>query len=150
MSINKKTAAALAAAALAAGAASATELPWTGGDATLGDGKVVILCDGNGNVTNIVAKPTGGEELRITGTAMTFAACATIDFAAPAEGAVAGGSLVFANDVTAAGSGFGTATNRVTFVHADGRIERLPLLTKAAVARRIVRFAEISQISHPS
>ena len=49
--------------------------------------------------------------------------------------------LVVANDVTAAGSGFGTATNRVTFVHADGRIERLPLLTKAAVARRIVRFA---------
>ena len=38
--------------------------------------------------------------------------------------------LVVAND-----------TNRVTFVHADGRIERLPLLTKAAVARRIVRFA---------
>ena len=49
--------------------------------------------------------------------------------------------LVVANDVTAAGSGFGTATNRVTFVHADGRIERFPLLTKAAVARRIVRFA---------
>ena len=49
--------------------------------------------------------------------------------------------LVVANDVTAAGSGFGTATNRVTFVYADGRIERLPLLTKAAVARRIVRFA---------
>ena len=50
--------------------------------------------------------------------------------------------LVVANDVTAAGSGFGTATNRVAFVQADGRIERLPLLTKAAVARRIVRFAE--------
>ena len=46
--------------------------------------------------------------------------------------------LVVANDVTAAGSGFGTATNRVSFVFPDGRIERLPLLSKAAVARRIV------------
>ena len=76
---------------------------WTGGDATLGDGKVQILCDGSGNVTNITAKPTGGEVLRITGTAMTFAAGATIEFSAPSEGSVAGGSLVFANDVTAAG-----------------------------------------------
>jgi phosphopantothenoylcysteine decarboxylase/phosphopantothenate--cysteine ligase len=50
--------------------------------------------------------------------------------------------LVVANDVSAAGSGFGTATNRVSFVHADGRVERLPLLTKHAVARRIVRFVE--------
>lgn len=103
MNIKHRAAAALAAATLAASPASATELPWTGGDATLGDGKVTILCDGSGNVTNIVAKPTGGEELRITGSAMTFAAGATIEFAAPSEGAVAGGSLVFANDVTAEG-----------------------------------------------
>lgn len=47
--------------------------------------------------------------------------------------------LVVANDVTAAGSGFGTATNRVAFVFPDGRIERLPLLSKDAVARRLVR-----------
>ena len=46
--------------------------------------------------------------------------------------------LVVANDVTAAGSGFGTTTNRVSFVFPDGCIERLPLLPKAAVARRIV------------
>ena len=46
--------------------------------------------------------------------------------------------FVVANDVTAAGSGFGTATNRVSFVFPDGRIERLPLLSKSAVARRIV------------
>ena len=49
--------------------------------------------------------------------------------------------LVVANDVTAAGSGFGTATNRVTFVFPDGRLERLPLLSKDAVARRIVKTA---------
>ena len=90
--------------AAAAMVASGTELPWTGGDATLGDGKVTILCDGSGNVTNVTARPTGGEELRITGSAMTFAAGATITFAAPSDGAVANGSLVFANDVTAAGA----------------------------------------------
>ena len=50
--------------------------------------------------------------------------------------------LVVANDVTAAGSGFGTATNRVSFVFPDGCIERLPLLSKAAVACRIVRTVE--------
>ena len=52
--------------------------------------------------------------------------------------------LVVANDVTEAGSGFGTATDRVSFVHADGRIERLPLLSKSSVARRIVRFATMA------
>ena len=51
--------------------------------------------------------------------------------------------LVVANDVTAAGSGFGTTTNRVTFVFPDGRVERLPLLPKAAVARRLVKAAAL-------
>ena len=46
--------------------------------------------------------------------------------------------LVVANDVTEKGCGFGTATNRVTFIFPDGRVERLPLLTKVAVARRII------------
>ena len=46
------------------------------------------------------------------------------------------------NDVSEPGSGFGTTTNRVTFVTPDGRVQRLPLLSKLAVARRIVRFAE--------
>jgi len=50
--------------------------------------------------------------------------------------------LVVGNDVSEPGSGFGTATNRVTFVTPDGRVQRLPLLSKLAVARRIVRFAE--------
>ena len=104
MNIKKKAVTALAAATLAAAPASATELPWTGGDATLGDGKVVILCDENGSVTNIVAKPTGGEELRITGTAMTFADGAKVSLASPASGSYADGSLVFANDVTAQGA----------------------------------------------
>ena len=44
--------------------------------------------------------------------------------------------------MTAPGAGFGVGTNRVTFVRPDGTLERLPLLGKDAVARRIVRFAE--------
>lgn len=48
--------------------------------------------------------------------------------------------LVVGNDVTAKGCGFGTTTNRVTFVFPDGRVAPLPLLSKDAVARRIVAF----------
>lgn len=47
--------------------------------------------------------------------------------------------LVVANDVTAAGSGFGVRTNRVSFVWPDGNIENLPLMSKESVARRIIR-----------
>ena len=50
--------------------------------------------------------------------------------------------LVVGNDVTAHGSGFGTTTNRVTFVTPDGHVQHLPLMSKLAVARRIVAFAE--------
>ena len=50
--------------------------------------------------------------------------------------------LVVGNDVTAHGSGFGTTTNRVTFVTPDGLVRHLPLMSKLAVARRIVAFAE--------
>ncbi|HEY8647934.1 MAG TPA: bifunctional phosphopantothenoylcysteine decarboxylase/phosphopantothenate--cysteine ligase CoaBC, partial [Candidatus Limnocylindria bacterium] len=44
--------------------------------------------------------------------------------------------LVVANDVSAAGSGFGSDTDRVTVVGADGT-EALPLLPKSEVARRL-------------
>jgi len=50
--------------------------------------------------------------------------------------------MIVANDVTEKGAGFGTDTNRVTFVRKDGSVERLPLMTKAAVATRIVRESE--------
>jgi phosphopantothenoylcysteine decarboxylase/phosphopantothenate--cysteine ligase len=51
--------------------------------------------------------------------------------------------FIVANDVTAAGSGFGTETNQVTFFHADGRSEELPLMSKYAVAHAILdRVAE--------
>ena len=45
--------------------------------------------------------------------------------------------LVVANDVSEAGSGFGSDTDRVTIVSADGAVA-LPLLPKTEVARRIV------------
>ena len=50
--------------------------------------------------------------------------------------------LVVANDVTLPGAGFGVDTNRVTFVFPNGCAEPLPLMSKYAVARRIVRLAE--------
>ena len=50
--------------------------------------------------------------------------------------------FVVANDVTEPGAGFGVATNKVAFVFPDGRIERLPLMSKRAVARRVVATAE--------
>ena len=46
--------------------------------------------------------------------------------------------LLVANDVTEAGSGFGTTTNRVTLFAADGRVDPLPLLPKRIVANRIL------------
>ena len=51
-------------------------------------------------------------------------------------------AFVVANDVTEKGAGFGTSTNRVTFVRDDGSVERLPLMTKHAIAARIVKEVE--------
>ena len=51
-------------------------------------------------------------------------------------------AFVVANDVTASGAGFGVDTNRAAFVFADGRVERLPLMSKRTLARRIVVAAE--------
>jgi phosphopantothenoylcysteine decarboxylase/phosphopantothenate--cysteine ligase len=46
--------------------------------------------------------------------------------------------LICANDVTEPGSGFGTDTNRVTLLGRDGLREDLPLMSKEAVAGRIL------------
>ena len=46
--------------------------------------------------------------------------------------------LLVANDVAEAGSGFGTDTNRVSILAADGSREDLPLLSKRAVADRLL------------
>ncbi len=50
--------------------------------------------------------------------------------------------MIVANDVTEKGAGFGTDTNRVTLLRRDGSVEKLPMMTKLAVARRIVRACE--------
>lgn len=52
--------------------------------------------------------------------------------------------FVVANDVTAAGAGFGTDTNRVTLVFPDHE-EELPLLSKVEVAHRILDRASALQ-----
>ena len=46
--------------------------------------------------------------------------------------------FIVANDVTKKGSGFGTDTNRVTFVFPDGTQKKFPLMTKRMVAKRIL------------
>jgi phosphopantothenoylcysteine decarboxylase/phosphopantothenate--cysteine ligase len=54
--------------------------------------------------------------------------------------------LVVVNDVTAPGAGFDVETNRVSLVSEQG-VERLPLMSKRAVGRRIVEWIEKFQIS---
>jgi phosphopantothenoylcysteine decarboxylase/phosphopantothenate--cysteine ligase len=49
-----------------------------------------------------------------------------------------GVDLLVANDVSEAGSGFGTDTNRVTILSSDGTEEAMPLLAKRAVADLIL------------
>lgn len=49
---------------------------------------------------------------------------------------------ILANDVSRPDRGFDTAANAGLLVYADGREEALPLMTKVAMARRIVRAAE--------
>lgn len=51
-------------------------------------------------------------------------------------------SFIVANDVTEKGSGFGTETDRVTFVFPDGSQKRFPLMSKRRVAAALVRELE--------
>jgi phosphopantothenoylcysteine decarboxylase/phosphopantothenate--cysteine ligase len=46
--------------------------------------------------------------------------------------------FIVANDITARDSGFDTDTNLVTIIDREGKIDRLPLLTKREVAERIL------------
>lgn len=49
-----------------------------------------------------------------------------------------GADLLVANDVAEAGSGFGTDTNRVVILSADGSRDDLPMLSKREVAERLL------------
>lgn len=61
--------------------------------------------------------------------------------AAAAKAKDKGVDLLIANDVAKEGSGFGSDTNEVTIVFADGRTESLPLMPKADVAHAILSAA---------
>ena len=51
-------------------------------------------------------------------------------------------AFVVANDVTESGCGFGTDTNRVALVYADGRVVSLPKQTKRALGAALVGACE--------
>jgi phosphopantothenoylcysteine decarboxylase/phosphopantothenate--cysteine ligase len=57
---------------------------------------------------------------------------------APDKAARKGVDLLVANDVAAAGSGFGSATNQVTLITPGGEPEAWPLLSKREVAERLL------------
>lgn len=47
--------------------------------------------------------------------------------------------MIVANDITARDAGFGTETNRVTIIHANGERESLPLMSKSEVAEAVIQ-----------
>ncbi len=70
-----------------------------------------------------------------------------VGFAAESENVIANAKqkleqkqldLIAANDITAADSGFGVDTNRVTLISRDGKVEELPLMSKRDVADKIL------------
>ena len=70
---------------------------------------------------------------------VAFAAeTSNVEANARAKVAPKGAAFVVANDVSEPGSGFGTDTNRVTFVDADGGVEVLPLMGKLDVGHAIL------------
>ncbi len=84
----------------------------------------------------------------------TVTGCLKVGFAAETDNVLdeasrkcreKGLSFIVANDVTEKGSGFGTDTNRVTFVYPDGTLRRHPLMTKRRVAGAIL--ASISELA---
>lgn len=81
----------------------------------------------------------------------TITGCVKIGFAAETDDVLAEASrkcrekdlaFIVANDVSERGSGFGTDTNRVTFVFPDGTLKAQPLMTKRRVAGAILREVE--------
>jgi len=61
---------------------------------------------------------------------------------ATAKAAPKGAAFVVANDVSEPGSGFGTDTNRVSFVNQDGSVVAQPLMSKLDVAHAILDHAK--------
>lgn len=74
-----------------------------------------------------------------------------VGFAAESEDTVANArkklkqkqlDIIVANNITEAGSGFGTDTNKVTIIAKDGKAADLPLMTKREVANKILDRVE--------
>jgi phosphopantothenoylcysteine decarboxylase/phosphopantothenate--cysteine ligase len=61
-----------------------------------------------------------------------------LEMNARAKATPKGAAFVVANDVSEPGSGFGTDTNRVTFVDAEGIAEQQPLMYKLDVGHAIL------------
>lgn len=85
----------------------------------------------------------------------TISGCVKIGFAAETDNVLAEAArkcrekhlaFIVANDVSEEGSGFGTETNRVSFVFPSGEIRKLPLMSKRRVATRLILAAEKSII----
>ena len=57
--------------------------------------------------------------------------------------------LIVANDITATDSGFAVDTNRVVFIDRSGKVESLPLLSKAEVAHHVLdRLVDLLLLRH--
>lgn len=85
----------------------------------------------------------------------TIAGCVKIGFAAETDHVLAEAArkcreknlaFIVANDVSEAGSGFGTDTNRVSFVFPTGEVRKFPLMSKRKVATALILQAEKSII----
>lgn len=87
---------------------------------------------------DIITEATGPRLVKVAFAAETMNAAENAKTKAVAKGA----AFVVANDVTEAGSGFGTDTNRVAFVDAQGNVEQLPLMNKLTVAHAVLDRAQ--------
>ena len=98
--------------------------------ATLGEHGMTLSLE---TTPDIIASLRGG------GVRVAFAAeTENLEANAVAKMAAKNVDLIVGNDVSAAGSGFGTETNEVTIFHREGKAERLPLMSKYAVAHAIL------------
>jgi len=100
-------------------------------------------------LTDIAVVPT--DDILLATRDLRAAHAIVVGFALETEAALAGGreklrrkalDMVVVNDATEPGAGFGTDTNRVTFLVGDGQPDALPLLDKTDVADAILDRVE--------
>lgn len=100
-------------------------------------------------LADIAVVPT--DDVLLTTRDLRPAHAIVVGFALETEAALVGGrdklrrkglDMVVVNDATEPGAGFGTDTNRVSFLVGDGQPEELPLLDKTAVADAILDRVE--------